>query len=113
MDARPSMASAIAAFGVPVVMLRPDIGATPVTTSGIFCAPLVEEWSPVTDLSKHDPRRVLAIPRAATVPVPVRATVFLAAEEAGGEEKTWRFDGLQQPLEVDCYRVIVVPVLST
>lgn len=110
MDARPSMASAIAAFGLPVLMVRPEVGAVPVSTSGIWVAPKVESMPLGTDMQRFAPRRVLAIPRNDGVPIPIRETVFLAAEYLGGPEINWRMDELEEPLEVDCYRVIVTQV---
>jgi hypothetical protein len=113
MDARPSMASALAAFGIPVVVTRPEPGSQPVSTTGIWIVPLIEDRPIATDLSRREPRRVLAIPRNSAVPEMVRSTVINAAEYAGGTAQNWRVDGIEQPIEVDCIRVIVVPAVGS
>lgn len=98
-----------ATIGVPILVLRPEVGAVAVETRGVWTAAPLDEQRPTgTDWSRHEPRRVLVIPRGGDVPELIRGTQILAAETQGGTEKNWRVDGIEQSIQVDEIRAIVV-----
>lgn len=92
-----------------VTLPEPD---DPIETTGIWLPPLVEEQPFGTDLRRREPRRVMALPRDATLTqVPPRGTLILAAEYLGTDApvRSWRVDGTQSH-DADHFRVILVPV---
>lgn len=81
------------AFGVSITVTRPGLAA--IATTGIWLVtPLGEEQPYGTDLSKREPRRVMAIARADVATMP-RGTTVSAPELLGGTAKTWKVDGLE------------------
>ncbi len=113
-DYRPSVGSAMWAFGVPVVVTRPAPNDTPITTVGIWLSPAIEQMPVGTDLAQRDPRRILALPRVSdsdngvvAVPELPRHTVIQAAEMDGEVTKDWKVDGHARPADPDLWRVYV------
>lgn len=102
------MAPILEAFGLPITVTRPLPDDGPIVTTGVWVRPLVEEQPFGTDLRRREPRKVMAIPRDATLTQVPRHTTILAAEEAGATVKTWRVDGYDRT-EADEFRVILVP----
>lgn len=107
-DLRPSMASALSAFGLPVILTRPTPDNTPVTTTGIWLPPLQEERMFGTDFQRRDPRAVMAVARTASLTNAPRGTLVTAPELDGGPPLTWRVDGYDTPVEVDHMRLILI-----
>jgi len=107
LDLRPPIASPVEAFGVPITVTRPAPENTPVTTSGIWLSPLMEDPPVGTDFRRRDPRRVMAIPRDATLTHIPRGSVIVAAEQLGAVARTWTVDGLML-VEAEDMRVILV-----
>jgi len=103
-----------ATFGVPATVkvpwLSPDDDPptqTTVETTGVWVTPLDEAQPFGADFTRREPRRILAIPRTATLDMVPRGTLIEAAEEPGGTVRTWRVDGLERT-EPGLTRVIVV-----
>lgn len=97
----------LGAHGVAITVTVPN--GTPVATLGIWHQPLGEAQPVGTDFRRREPRRVLEIPRTATLEAVPRGSVITAPDRDGGATKTWTADGLERsddPLR--CY-VIVVP----
>lgn len=109
MDLRPSLDPALSAFGVSVVVTRPDYDDTPIATTGFWLSPLTDDQPVGTDFTRREPRRVLVVPRAA-VPTAPRGTLVTAPELEGGASRTWRVDGFQQVADPDHFRLIVALV---
>lgn len=112
-DYRPSM-SALASFGVPVVVTRPAPNDTPISTLGMWLLAATEQMPAGTDLAQRDARRVLVLPRVAdgtpgvvAVPEVPRHTLIRAAEMAGDDEKDWKVDGWAKVVDPDHWRVYV------
>lgn len=115
-DARPALDPAMAAFGLPIVITRTPPNDTPVTTTGIwmstlpgahFSSGMDDELQPFgRDFQKFDPRRVLSVPRTASLSQVERGSTVLAAEMAGATPKLWRVDGYAHA-EADHVRLIV------
>jgi len=103
------------AFGVPatvtVYLLCTDDAppaALVVETTAVWITP-AEDGQPFgADFTRREPRLVLAIPRTATLDTVPRGTRIEAAEELGGDIRTWRVDGLERT-EPGLIRVLVVP----
>jgi hypothetical protein len=108
MDGRVPFSPALAAFGVPATVTRPEPGAQAVTTTGFWVTPLAETTPIGTDFQRREPRRVIVFPRDGAVPEIVRNTLVVAPEMQGQANRTWRVDGLEL-VEPDCVRAIVVP----
>lgn len=104
------MASIVDAFGIPITLTRPPPDDDPITTSGVWIAAPPDEQAPYgTDLRRREPRRVMGIPRDATLTHIPRGSTVLAPETDGGEIKTWKTDGLASPTDPDLIRVFIVP----
>lgn len=97
----------LAAHGVAISVTRP--GDVPVETTGIWHAPLGEAQPFGTDLRRRDPRRVMEIPRDATLDDVPRGSVISAADRDGGAATTWRADGLERSDDPLRTYVILVP----
>ena len=97
----------LAAHGVPITVTRP--GATLTPTTGIWHAPLTEPQAFGTDFRRRDPRRVMEIPRDATLDDVPRGSVIVAVDRDGGIAKTWRADGLERSDDPLRMYVILVP----
>lgn len=96
------------AHGVDVTVTRPAPDDTPITTRGIWLTTETQDMPIATDFQRRDPRRVMALSRAAVPTVP-RGTEIEAPEKAGDALQTWRVDGLDS-LQADHVRVVVIPV---
>jgi hypothetical protein len=106
LDLRPAFSSMLAAFGLPAVVTRPVPDNDPITTSGIWVAPIPEDLPVGLTLQRQDPLKVFALPLA-DVPTMPRGTVIVAAETLGGTDVRWLVDG-ESRREFDHVRVIVV-----
>jgi hypothetical protein len=109
MDLRVPLGPILDAFGLPILVTVP-LG-DPIRMTATWVRSLEETQPFGTDLARRDPRRVLAVPRTATLDTIPRGTLIVAAEEEGGPSRTWRVDGLERT-EVDLFRVVVVPYAS-
>lgn len=94
------------AFGVAVTVTPP--GEDAIETTGVWVSPLTETWPAGLDLERSEPRHVLALRRDEVASVP-RGTVVVAPEQGGGDDQTWRVDGIER-VESDHHRVVLVPV---
>lgn len=107
-DARVPLGLAIDAFGVPVTVTRPDPDTSPVTTTGVWLAPLLDEGLPAgSDLQRREPRRVMAIARTSVLTSMKRNTLISAPEQLDGPTILWRVDSLDR-VEFDHWRVVLV-----
>ena len=104
-----------ATFGVPatvsVPVLNPDDHPPAdfvVQTTAVWMTPVDEPHPFGADLSRREPRRILAIPMSDTLTTVPRGTLIEAADEPGGTTKTWRVDGIERS-EPGVMRVLVVP----
>lgn len=97
----------LAAHGV-AITVTPPAGA-PVNTTGIWHSPQAEAQPYGTDLRRRDPRRVMEIPRDATLDDVPRGSIVLAVDVDGGLVKTWRADGCERPDDPLRTYVILVP----
>jgi hypothetical protein len=103
------MSAVVGAFGVPITVTRPDFGASPVSTTGVWL-PERRETAPFgSDFHNLGARKVMAVTRSATVPNADRGTLISAPEFATDVVKTWRVDGYDGPSEPDVMRLILVP----
>lgn len=59
-----------------------------------------------SQLTRRDPRRVLSVPRSASLLNVPRGSTIVAAEFAGGDPQTWVVEGYQH-VEADHMRLIV------
>jgi hypothetical protein len=91
------------AHGLDAVVTRPAPDDTEIETRIIWVTPLTEEMPFNTDLQRHAPRRVMALSFSDVSTLP-RGTRIVAAEKAGGTERTWQVDG-EERREAD-----VVPI---
>lgn len=107
-DARVLMDPILDAFGVPATVTRPAPDATPVQTTAIWLAPLLEEQLPAgSDLQRREPRRVLAVMRSATLQSLKRQSLIRAPEVQDGPALLWRVDAILH-VEYDQWRVAIV-----
>jgi hypothetical protein len=95
--------------GVDATVTRPFPDTTPITTRGVWVAPMDESQPYGTDYRKREPRRVLALPRA-DVPTLPRGTVIVAPEAPGGANVNWRVDGLDSSVVPGHLRAIVIQI---
>lgn len=99
----------LSAHGVDVTVTRPVPDDEPIEARGIWLTPTTEGLPIGSELTRREPRRVLAL-RRADVPTVPRGTLIVAPEKAGDEDTLeWRVDGFEH-YEADHVRVIVVPV---
>lgn len=105
MDLRPTLGSALDAFGVDATVTVP--GGSPVSTRVIWLPPITNENPPGSGLRRVESKRVLALP-ASAVPAAPRGTIVNAPELPGGPSANWRVDEGEK-VAADEYRVIVVP----
>src|SRR4051812_26891579 len=96
----------LATFGVPVTVTRPFPDDTAIETTGIWMTTQTEDVPTGTDFQRREPRRVMALSRAA-VPTLPRGTLISATENPGGTAETWRVDGIER-LEADHVRALLV-----
>lgn len=107
-DARVPLDLAFDAFGLPVTVTRPAPDTSPVATTGVWLAPLLDERLPAgSDLQRREPRRVMAIARTSVLTSMKRNTLVSAPEELGGPDVLWRVDSLDR-VEFDHWRVVLV-----
>lgn len=93
------------AFSVPATVTPPAADA--IDTRGIWVTSTTDSRPGLSDFSRRDQTRVLALDRAAVPSVP-KGTVIIAPEMDGSVPLRWRVDGFDV-LEADCIRVTVVP----
>lgn len=105
-EARVSVDSIQGAFGVPITVTVPS--GSPVLTTGTWTQPLDETPPHGQDLTRRDPRKVLAIPRSATLDAVPRGSAIAAPEYESGPVLAWRADGLDGLTAWDLMRIIVV-----
>lgn len=98
-----------AAHGVPVTITRPAPENVPVTTTGVWLPPLTEDYPTGSDFQRRDPRKVLAIPRTATLTHIPRGSIVLAPELSTDSATAWRVDGLADHVQADEIRVVLMP----
>jgi hypothetical protein len=104
-DLRPSIESALGAFGLDATVTPPGGASVPTT---VFWLPSVTEQRPSgREHQRAEQLRVLVIPKSAVAQVP-RETVIAVPEEEGGAVKNWKVDAADR-FDVDHYRAIVVP----
>lgn len=108
-DLRPAIGPALDAFGLSATITRPTPDNTPVVTTGFWLAELQEDQPVGREFKKRDPRRVFVVPRNAALPTAPSGSIVAAAEYEGGDVKSWKVDGFAQPVEVDTWRLILVP----
>jgi hypothetical protein len=99
----------LSAHVVAATVTRPLPDNTPISTRGLWLRPADDSQPFGTDLRRHDPRRVLVLPRAA-VPTLPRGTVVEAPEFGSDAIVSWRVDGIDQVAEADHWRALVVRV---
>ena len=105
-DIRPPMSAATAAFGVSITVTRPLKAA--VATSGIWTSSLFEDPPFGKELTRAEPRKVMAIPISASLAEIPRGTKIVAPEMGGEANKNWIVDSLEKTA-VDEFRVVLVP----
>jgi hypothetical protein len=107
-DVRPSLAPALATFGLPATVTVP--GEAPVATMAIWLPPLPVEISGVLVQTDH-PQRALALPRAGLAsiePERLRGTVIALSEYEGAPGSSWMVEA-RIGVDVDEVRVVVIP----
>lgn len=92
------------AHGVAITVT--PVGGAAIQTRGIWLTPAMEDVPRSADFQRREPRRILALPRAAVPSLPVKSDV-LAPDVSGGAVKAWKVDGFDR-IEADQLRVIVV-----
>lgn len=90
--------------GVAATVTRPAPDDTPIATTVIWLTPATDDGG--QDLSRREPRRILALKRA-DVPTVPRKTLITAPAKAGEADTTWRVDQIEL-VEVDQVRVVVI-----
>lgn len=105
MDLRPTLDSALDAFGVDATVTAP--GGSPVATRVIWLPPTTIESPPGSAFRRVESKRVVALP-ASAVPSTPRGTIVSAPELPGGPVANWRVDEGEK-VAADEYRAIVVP----
>jgi hypothetical protein len=105
-DARPTIASASRAFGLPAAVTPPG-GATFQTTV-IWLPPVTVEHPSSASLQRAEARRVLSFPVTPDVTSVPRGTVVVVAEFKGQPDKSWKVDAAER-VDPDHWRMIVVP----
>jgi hypothetical protein len=94
-------------MGVPATVTRPVPDDTPVETSVVWQDQPPDESRPfAAEIARREPRRTLAVPRAALSSLP-KGTVIVAAERFGDTAKSWVVDGAVDALDPDAFRVFV------
>jgi hypothetical protein len=104
-DARPSIASATGAFGLPAAVTPP--GGAPFNTTVFWLPPVTMDDPTGRELQRAEPKRILVIPVTSSVLIP-HGTLVVAAEFDGGPPASWKVDEVAR-LDSDCWRVAVVP----
>jgi hypothetical protein len=105
-DLRPSITSALAAFGLPATVTIP--GEEPVVTTAIWLSPVSVDTPGVLQPT-NTPQPSLAIPRAGLKAGPVpRGTLIEAAEYTGGPVLPWIVEAILG-MTADEVRVVVIP----
>ena len=107
-DVRPSLAPALATFGLPATVTVP--GEEPAATTAIWLPPMPVEIAGVFVQTDH-PQRALALPRAglaSTEPERLRGTVIELAEYEGAPPSSWMVEA-RIAVDVDEVRVVVIP----
>ena len=111
-DIRPPMSAATAAFGVSITATRPLTVTRPlpvaIATSGVWVSSLFDDQSFGKELTRAEPRKVMAIPVSASLAEIPRGTKIVAPEMGGEANKDWIVDGLEKTA-VDEIRVVLVP----
>lgn len=92
------------AHGVSAVVRLAD--DDPITTTGIWIAPVTDGAPVGGTFSRQEPRRILALRRSA-VPSCPKGTLIVAPPQDGDEDMGWKVDGVDR-VEPDHIRVIVV-----
>lgn len=95
--------------GVLITVVRPAPDQDPVDSTGRWSDPLVQERRVGTDFTARDPRRVLVVPKSATLAVMPRGTLITAPDVTDATPRLWRVDGLEGPTMADQWRLIVSP----
>jgi hypothetical protein len=108
-DFRPFIDVALDAFGVSAVVTRPGLNQTPITTTGFWISPLEETRPYGTDVQRGNPRRVFVLSRAAVPVMPDRGTRIVAPLQQGAAAETWKVDGFERAVDVDHWRLILIP----
>lgn len=106
MDIRPPMSAPIGAFGLPVTVTPP--GEATVSTYGIWVTSLFEDPPFGKDLTRRDPRRLMAIPLNSSLADIPRGSLIVAPEKKGDASKNWNVDAVEKT-EADEMRVVLVP----
>jgi hypothetical protein len=94
----------MSAFSVPATVTVPY--GLPVETTGIWVQSPDEPQPFGHELTRREPRHVMAIPRTLALDTIPRGTVILAADVSGGAVRSWRVDGIDR-VEADLNRVIL------
>lgn len=96
------------AHGLPATVTRPAPDNAPITTSGIWLRPEETAQPFGTERRRHDPRKILVLPKSAVVDAP-RGTTIVIAEQFGEDQRSWVVEGYAPSGDVDHHRVIVTP----
>lgn len=111
MDLRVGFDVIAGTFGVPATVTVPGLPVISTTAAWVPSQTddYPEAFSTRGDKSpkRREPRRVLALSRAAVPSIPIGALIS-APEQRGGAICAWRVDGFDR-LEPDVVRVVVVP----
>jgi hypothetical protein len=103
-DLRPSIESALRAFGVSAVVTPPDEPA--VNTRAVWLASSTAEV-PGGGPRRAEPKRVLVLPLDGLPEVP-RHTIVTLPDYAGADTTDWLIDSAEK-VDFDHYRCLVVP----
>lgn len=120
-DLRPSIASALSAFGLPATVTRQaPADTTPIGTIGMWLPPTTEDVVGGADFTRRETLYVFVLPRVsvtvgghtyAGVPTMPIKTRVAAPPVEGGTPGTWQVDQLVFG-DVDHWRVLLLPVTT-
>jgi hypothetical protein len=95
----------LAIFGVDITVTV--AGTDPVVTRGLWQTWQTDEAPQGASFGRREPLRVLAIPKSAVASV-ARGTLVTAPERDGEDDQFWLVDTVQS-MQVDHWRVVLVP----
>lgn len=97
-------------LSVAITVTRPAPDNSPIVTTGIWLDSLEEDRPVGTDLTRREPRRVMAVQRTASLGSMPRTTIIVAPELEGGSSLSWRVEGYERSMEPDLMRVVLVRI---
>ena len=104
------VATNVAAHGVAVTVTRPAPDDVPVATTGVWRRTPQESMPVSTDFRRAEPRKILQVPRTASLPTLPRGSIVLAPDETDGVDKTWQIEGFSDDAEPDFWLAFVALV---